>query len=92
MNYCIIPLTTVTSAIRLEKEALSKGVICSVVNTPKGLSDRGCSHSVRVRETDVSKIADIGKDLKLTMGGVFREVRYGRHINYIRLEQYDDLF
>lgn len=92
MNYCIIPLTTVTSAKRLEKEALSKGVVCSVVNTPKGLSDRGCSHSVRIREVDVPKISEIGKTLNLTMGGVFREVRYGRSINYIRQEQYNDLF
>ena len=92
MNYCIIPLTTVTSAKRLEKEALSKGVVCSVVNTPKGLSKRGCSHSVRMRESDVTKVLDMGKFLNLTMGGVFREVRYGLKINYIRQEQYDDLF
>lgn len=92
MNYFIIPLTSVTTAKRLEKEALSKGIMSRVVNTPKGLSDRGCSHSIRFRETDAKKIIELGKSMNLTMGGVFRELKNGRIINYIRQEQFNDLF
>ena len=92
MNYCIIPLTSVTAAKRLEKEAMSNGILCRVVATPKGLSNRGCSHSVRLREQDVSGIVTLGRNLNLSMGGVYLEVKYGQNINYVRQEQYNDIF
>ncbi len=92
MDYCIIPLTSVTNAKRFEKNALSSGIPSSVTVTPKGISKHGCSHALRLRLSDAERCIVLGKSLGFKMGGVFKEVKEkNMPPYYVRLEQYDDL-
>ena len=88
MNYCLIPLSSVTSAKRLERECLLNGVLCNVTGTPKGISKNGCSHSLRFKEEDLQKVVSLAKTLNVNINGVFKE----QNKKFVRMEQYNDLF
>ena len=82
LNYCLIPLSSVTSAKRLERECLYNGVLCSVTGTPKGISKYGCSHSLRFKEADANKVVNIAETLGININGVYKE----ENKRFVRLE------
>lgn len=47
-------VSSVTTAQRLQKLCREAGISVSVVHTPQGLTDRGCSYSVVLKEKDVA--------------------------------------
>ena len=58
-------VSSVTTAQRLQKLCRDAGIAVSVLHTPQGLTDRGCSYSVVVKESDLSQAERLAKEHNL---------------------------
>ena len=58
-------VSSVTTAQRLQKLCREAGISVSVVHTPQGLTDRGCSYSVVVKESDFPRAQSLASENQL---------------------------
>lgn len=68
MKYCYLTFRSVTFAQRAEGVLRKSGIDASLIRTPKGLSDRGCGYSLRLREQDALTAADKVRGAGISMG------------------------
>lgn len=59
MSYYLIVCRSITHAQRIAALLERGGVRAHIIRTPKTLSDRGCSHSVRLSERSGDRACDI---------------------------------
>lgn len=76
--YVMITLSSVTSAKRIERALLEFGVECRTMHTPKIISQYGCSHSVRIKQKDMSIALKLCKETGINVRGVFAEKSSGK--------------
>ena len=76
--YVMITLSSVTSAKRIERALSELGVVCRTMHTPKIISQNGCSHSVRVKRTDLEIAKNLCKDMGVNVRGIYIEKSVGK--------------
>jgi len=53
LNTTLIPMTSITYAMKAKKLLNSRGVYCEIQRTPSGLSS-GCGYSIRVKDLSLA--------------------------------------
>ena len=76
--YVMVTLSSVTSAKRIERALNETGVMCRTMHTPKIISQYGCSHSVRIKRSDLDITLKICKEIGVNVRGVFAEKFSGK--------------
>ena len=59
----LITFRSVTFAQRAQTRLSRGGINSSILRTPAGLSDRGCSYCLRLRQWDIKNALDLLQDL-----------------------------
>ena len=59
----LITFRSVTFAQRAQHRLSKAGIDSSIQRTPAGLSDRGCSYCLRVRQWDIKEVIDLLQEL-----------------------------
>lgn len=59
----LITFRSVTFAQRAQSRLSKAGVDSSIQRTPAGLSDRGCSYCLRLRQWDIKQVIDLLQEL-----------------------------
>lgn len=72
MSYYIIVCRSITYAQRLAASLNRGGVRAHIIRTPKFLSPRGCSHSVRISEKNAVRAREIFAELDLVPEQVYQ--------------------
>ena len=59
----LITFRSVTFAQRAQAKLRKAGIDSSIQRTPAGLSDRGCSYCLRLRQWDIKHVIDLLQEL-----------------------------
>ncbi len=84
MNSSIIVLTSVTAAKRAQKILERNGVSCNVIRTPSGISNGGCSNSLKLKTAFSKKAVSVLKDNEFNIRGVYKELYDGLNYRYVK--------
>lgn len=84
MNILLI-FNSATSAKRVEKTIAKFGILSTVVHTPKSISKTGCSHSVRIAESDYKMVCNILSERDIYILGAYKEMKISGKYAYKEL-------
>lgn len=77
MGKVLITVGSVTSASRLEKYLRKKkGIKASVVHTPAEINNGGCSYSLRIDASNLSRIREAIKEIDVAVRKLYMEDYY----------------
>ncbi len=75
MGYAIIVFSSSTTASRLKRLATRGGInSVSVIQTPKSVSENGCSYSVRCPNSIISVLKSLADEYGLNYTKIYREL------------------
>lgn len=72
MSYYLIVCRSITHAQRIAALLERGGIRVRMIRTPKTISTRGCSHSVRISEKNTVRAGEILSELGLEKEQVYR--------------------
>lgn len=84
MNILLI-FSSATSAKRVEKTLAKFGILSTVVHTPRSISKTGCSHSVRITESDYKKVCNVLSERDIYILGAYKEMKISGKYAYKEL-------
>ena len=67
----LITFRSITFAQKAERQLKKDGIACVIQKTPKGLSERGCSYSLRIPETEGTEAIFRLKQQQIPYGKLF---------------------
>ena len=67
----LITFRSITFAQKAERQLKKDGIACLIQKTPKGLSERGCSYSLRIPQQEGMEAAFLLKQQQIPYGKVF---------------------
>lgn len=76
-NGWLMTFRSITFAQKAERLLKRAGVACVLQKTPRGLSERGCSYSLRFHGEEVTEVIALLKDNQVSFGKVFRALPTG---------------
>ena len=71
MKYCLITFRSVTPAQRGEGVLRRAGFICSIQRTPRWMEEQGCGYSLRVRQQEAHKAAELLREAQIPFRKVY---------------------
>lgn len=71
MKYCLITFRSVTPAQRGEGVLRRAGFICSIQRTPRWMEEQGCGYSLRVRQQEAHKGAELLREAQIPFRKVY---------------------
>ncbi len=71
MKYCLITFRSVTPAQRGEGVLRRAGFICSIQRTPRWMEEQGCGYSLRVRQQEAHKCAELLRENQVPFRKVY---------------------
>ncbi len=77
----LIVLYSGTSAQRLKRILASINIPSEIIQTPKSISEGGCTYSIRVKSEHADKILPHLKESRINVKGIFEELK-GSYIPY----------
>lgn len=69
----LVVLSSLTSAQRLKKLLSAKNISSEIIQTPKHLSEGGCSYSLRFNESHLKEVSSLASGLHITLKKVYKE-------------------
>ncbi|MBQ2942883.1 MAG: DUF3343 domain-containing protein [Clostridia bacterium] len=69
----LVVLSSSTSARRLKKLLSQKGIAAEIVQTPRYLSDGGCSYSLKVGNAYLKEVTSLTARLHISVNKIYRE-------------------
>lgn len=67
----LITFRSITFAQKAERQMKQDGFSCMIQKTPRGLSDRGCSYSLRIPESEAGEALVRLRQYQIPYGKVF---------------------
>ncbi|MDR0405572.1 MAG: DUF3343 domain-containing protein [Clostridiales bacterium] len=77
--YYLIVYSSVTFANRIKNHFQNDGDYIVVLHTPAGLSEGGCSYSVKVKPAKVGQVLRASGEYGFKIKGVFRQTEEGAY-------------
>lgn len=78
----LVVLFSGTSAQRFKKILASKKIPSEIIQTPKSISEGGCTYSLRINGYDADHISSIASDARINVKGIFEEEKTGKEFSY----------
>lgn len=78
MNVYLITFRSVTLAQRGESTLTGEGLRCSLARTPRWMEERGCGYSLRFRDDDPGRWADVLRRRGVSFRKIYRRLADGR--------------
>lgn len=69
----LVVLSSLTSAQRMKKLLAAKNISSEIIQTPKYLSDGGCSYSLKVNDSSLKEVNSVASGLHITIKKVYKE-------------------
>ncbi len=73
----LILLNSGTSAQRLKKILTNSSIPSEIIQTPKSISEGGCTYSLRVKSENKEKILSRAKDARINIRAIYEEDNMG---------------
>ena len=71
MGEILITFVKQSSAFNMKKAANRTGINVKIVQTPKELSEMGCSYAISAKRSDMSKLISISRNYRIEYRRVF---------------------
>ncbi|MBR6719363.1 MAG: DUF3343 domain-containing protein [Clostridia bacterium] len=69
----LVILSSVTSAQRLKKQLAARNIASEIIQTPKRLSEGGCSYSLRLNKNYLSEVSSLASSLHISVKKIYQE-------------------
>ena len=69
----ILVFGSVTAAKRVEKTIAKYGILSKTISTPKVISKTGCSHSIKLYESNLNDVFNIIRHSDVEIKGIYKE-------------------
>lgn len=84
--YNLIVFSSINLANRVKKSGEKNGIFIGLQRTPKNLSQRSCSYSLRVKEIFTREILKYSNEANIKTLGIYKEIKDDDNIKYKKIE------